>query len=712
MPWKRAVLTEVSDFSVSFIAHVSGYAVGMILYAMLLWLVFRALQESTQKNQSEPSAQSPRWLACWTAILGLLWNVGALLAFLLPNLHLTAPLPVLYALAVSALGFLPAVVVLAMVETQPMGLPAWIRRSISAAGFGLSGWASLMHLHAALSGESGSMSGAALQAMVWGFLVLLIWLLAVRVRAEGWDYMGGIVVLSGLAIAVLPFSQHETGEYSWGMEVVGHHANLLLALAILYQDYRFALGDLFLKRALSFLVLALVTLGALITVGIPVLRLDPDNEMANLSRLGVFFALWIITALAYPHLRKAVIWLVDVVVLRRPDYDQLRQEVAIAANEEEEPERILSRTGALLQPALLARQITWRPWSLESEAGPEWPGQVGVLDGDRGEESPASRAISVESLVRKGSSESSLSRPGGEEFLVFIPTMELPQYVLVIQGLLHRRRLLSDDLFLLEAVAHIIARRIDAVRSAHERCAVAIREQEMRKLTIEAELRALRTQLNPHFLFNALTTIGYLIQTAPARALDTLMRLTELLRGVLKRLEGDFSTLGQEVDLVQAYLMIEQARFERRLAYQVNVPSNLRDLPVPALVLQPLVENAVKHGIQKCAKGGIIKIGAEVEQRKNENGHEAWRTRDLVIKVQDTGQGPEDKGQEVAWGAGIGLANIKKRLHLHYGDHAALSMHRSPKLGTIVHIRIPLVGSSDLLAEESECLPSGQGVKE
>jgi sensor histidine kinase YesM len=157
--------------------------------------------------------------------------------------------------------------------------------------------------------------------------------------------------------------------------------------------------------------------------------------------------------------------------------------------------------------------------------------------------------------------------------------------------------------------------------------------------------------------------------------------------------------------------MIEQARFEQRLAYQVNVPSDLRDLPVPALVLQPLVENAVKHGVQKCAKGGVIKIEAEVEQRKNDNGHGGWMTHELVITVQDMGHGREDKGEEVAWGAGIGLANIKKRLQLHYGDHATLSMHRNPELGTIVHIRIPIVGSSDLLAEESGCIPSGQGVK-
>ena len=209
-----------------------------------------------------------------------------------------------------------------------------------------------------------------------------------------------------------------------------------------------------------------------------------------------------------------------------------------------------------------------------------------------------------------------LTKRNESEYLLHIPTVEGPYYSLVIDGLLHGRRLLSDDLMLLEAVGHLVARRIDTVRSAHERCAITIREQEMKKLTVEAELRALRAQLNPHFLFNALTTIGYLIQTTPAQALDTLLRLTELLRSVLKRLEGEFSTLGQEVDLVQSYLMIEQARFERRLIYHIDVPSALRDYMVPALLLQPLVENAVKHGIQPSNKGGEIKISAELKTER------------------------------------------------------------------------------------------------
>src|SRR3977135_2277542 len=128
----------------------------------------------------------------------------------------------------------------------------------------------------------------------------------------------------------------------------------------------------------------------------------------------------------------------------------------------------------------------------------------------------------------------------------------------------------------------------------------------------EAELRALRAQINPHFLFNALTTIGYLIQTAPPRALSTLMRLTALLRSVL-RSEGEFTTLGRELELVEAYLDIEHARFEQRLRVRIEVPQALRNIRVPPLLLQPIVENAVKHGIAPMRQGGDVTVTARID---------------------------------------------------------------------------------------------------
>ncbi|MEJ7617390.1 MAG: histidine kinase [Pyrinomonadaceae bacterium] len=168
---------------------------------------------------------------------------------------------------------------------------------------------------------------------------------------------------------------------------------------------------------------------------------------------------------------------------------------------------------------------------------------------------------------------------------------------------------------MLEWTAITVARRIDVLRVTHERCEQVLREQEIAKLATEAQLRALRAQINPHFLFNALTTIGYLIQTSPPRALETLLRLTDLLRRVLRAGE-EWTTLGEELKLVESYLDIERARFEERLRVRIDVPRELQELLVPSLIVQPLVENAIKHGITPLKAGGEIHIAARLAERR------------------------------------------------------------------------------------------------
>ncbi len=703
------MLTDTPDISATFIAHLSGYVVGIILYAMLLGLVFQSWHSPSKGKSGDLSQSSPRWLALWTGILGLVWNLGALLAFLLPQINLAPSLPVLSAVSVTALGFLPAVVVLAVVDTQSMGIALLGRRVISGIGFFLSGWAGIWHLSQVLFEDSTTHAGTALEMMAWGFLILLSGLLIARVWTKGWDQMGTIVVVTAAAIAALPFSQHQTGDYSWGMEVVGHHSNLLLALVILFHDYRFAFCDLFLKRALSFLGLTLLTFGVLVTLGIPILKEGMGNSMGQISRLGVFLTLWVATALAYPYLQRGVFWLVDAVMLRRPDYEQLRQTLAVAINKEEEPRHILTTTAAILQPALLATHIRWREDPQDPLPGHESQGHKIENSSTPGDSSAMLSAHSRNGISAPHQEASPvLSQTMESGFLLRIPTVEGPYYTLVIDGLLQGRRLLSDDLRLLEGVGHLVARRIDTVRSAHERCAVTIREQEMKKLTVEAELRALRAQLNPHFLFNALTTIGYLIQTTPAQALDTLLRLTELLRAVLKRLEGEFSTLGQEVDLVQSYLMIEQARFEQRLVYHIDVPSILRGCSVPALLLQPLVENAVKHGIQQSNRGGIIKISAEVNSEDTANPDVPSKQHSLLLSIHNSGPGSKPNKHEEAFGMGVGLSNIRKRLYLHYGNTASFQMQQTAENGTEVQIQLPIPEGEILVEEPFSYSSSGQ----
>jgi two-component system sensor histidine kinase LytS len=222
-----------------------------------------------------------------------------------------------------------------------------------------------------------------------------------------------------------------------------------------------------------------------------------------------------------------------------------------------------------------------------------------------------------------------------------------------------------------------VGRRIDSLRSASERYERNLREEEVRKLAAEAELRALRAQINPHFLFNALTTIGYLIQTSPKKAVETLLTLSGLLRSVLKS-SGEFVTLGEELSVVEAYLDIERARFEDRLHVSIDVDESTRGLRIPALILQPLVENAIKHGIARSIAGGTIRITARVEDA-------------LILTVVDTGA-DHDRGTafDQTSRRGVGLENVQRRLSCYGGSDASLSVRSEAGKGTIVEIRYPV----------------------
>jgi LytS/YehU family sensor histidine kinase len=169
------------------------------------------------------------------------------------------------------------------------------------------------------------------------------------------------------------------------------------------------------------------------------------------------------------------------------------------------------------------------------------------------------------------------------------------------------------------------------------------------------------------------------------------MRLTSLLRAVL-RSEGEFTTLGREVEVIEAYLDIERARFEQRLAVTIDVPATLRSIRVPPLVLQPLVENAVKHGIAPQRLGGAVVVCATLERGPAESGH-------LVLSVRDTGAGASAAALERGRATGVGLQNVERRLAGQFGSAASLSIRSTVGQGTIAEIRVPVDGPSGVEAD-------------
>ncbi len=606
-----------------------GLSTGVVLYAMLLLMVVRRDARSTVRREVDPLLLS-------TALLGLLWNLCALSAYGLPKLGVRISLAPLTVVGFSALGFLPAVVVQSVLRGEQDRLESRLGRSIAAAAFLVSATAASLHVRAAATGLTVP-SALGMQLLTYSYIVLAVPVAIVTRRQPGARRALWVAALSIFTVSALHLSQvHRDGP--WPVELLGHHASIPLALAILYQDYPFALADLFLKRALTLLVLvtvAFLSVTAFHTSAV-------TGPVGGVREVGSLVGLWVVTALLYPRVEAAIGWFVDTVILRRPDYHTLLAQIVRQSRDEQDIRSLLDRACEALAPALSAQTVTWE----------ELPGDPAISDVE-----PARRTADV-----------------------VIPATETPQYLLRIGSLTGGRRLLSDDHAALQSIGSILGRRIDAIRLGRERYARQLREQEMSRLAAEAELRALRAQINPHFLFNALTTIGYLIQTAPDRALETLLRLTSLLRGVL-RSDGEFTTLGRELEIIESYLDIERARFEQRLSVRIDVPAAIRSLRIPPLLLQPLVENAVKHGIAPTRAGGEVVVTARVDGTSERPL--------LIVSVQDSGQGATKLQMKRGRAEGVGLANIERRLAAHYGVSASLSITTTPGFGTTAELRLP-----------------------
>ena len=648
--------TVSTTLNVGELLNLVGLSTGVVLYAMLLAMVVRAGRTPGLRFGFDP-------LLLLTSLLGLAWNLCALPAYELQKRGIEGPFPYLAAVGFAALGFLPAVVVHSVLRDERHAVQGAAKRTLVAAAYGVSAIAAVLHLHAAAN-DWPVPAPFGMRLLTYSFVVLVVPLVAVTRGRPGAARALWAAALATFAVSALHLSQLHRGDASWPVELVGHHASLPLAFAILYQDYRFALADLFLKRALSLVALVAVAFAVIATFGTrsPAFARFVQTDPRQLT---VLVTLWVTTALTYPLLRRGVTWFVDAVVLHRPDYRSLRGTVSRLAQDADDAGDLLTSVCELLTPALNAGFVQWREWTSGDPGG-----SLGVAVAGGPDAAAMAATASGEAL------------PGPVTTCVTVPTTDQPQFVLTVGQLSAGRRLLSDDVATLDAIAVMVARRIDAIRITNERYTREIREQEIGKLASEAELRALRAQINPHFLFNALTTIGYLIQTAPPRALETLLRLTSLLRGVL-RSEGEFTTLGRELELVESYLDIERARFEHRLRVTVDVPARLRHIRLPPLLLQPLVENAVKHGIGHKQSGGEVEIRARIDRTGDAQRH-------LALSVKDTGAGTTYQALERGRAAGVGLRNVERRLECQYGTGGSLTIQTAPDEGTIVEIRLPL----------------------
>jgi LytS/YehU family sensor histidine kinase len=232
--------------------------------------------------------------------------------------------------------------------------------------------------------------------------------------------------------------------------------------------------------------------------------------------------------------------------------------------------------------------------------------------------------------------------------------------------------------------AYLIAAKIIVRKTAESEAKVreatsTAEEEALQRQLVQARLKLLQAQVEPHFLFNTLAAVDYLIETDPPRASIMQKQLITYLRGALPQMREDSSTMGREISLVKAYLELLKMRIEDRLEFQIDVPESLHGAVFPPMVLQTIVENAIKHGIEPKPEGGKITIHAQA------------RDGSLWVDVIDTGVGlPEgDVFGKSTNGTGLGLDNIRTRLALLYPGASRIELRSEIPSGTSVRIMVP-----------------------
>ena len=218
--------------------------------------------------------------------------------------------------------------------------------------------------------------------------------------------------------------------------------------------------------------------------------------------------------------------------------------------------------------------------------------------------------------------------------------------------------------------------RVQAEVKAAQATEVAESES-LKRQVVEARMAAMQAQVEPHFLFNTLASIDHLIETDPARASQMQKNLIALLRASMPTLRDNHPTahnLGREMAVIKPYLAILKVRMEDRLQTEVNVPDGLLSADFPSMMIQSLVENAIKHGLEPKPEGGLLTVRAEIVHGK------------LAVTVADTGLG---FGKAATAGTGIGLNNIRERLKLLYGKRATMTVAENRPSGSVVTLTVP-----------------------
>lgn len=605
-----------------------GHSMGLLLFAGFLILVLRD-RRVHQRGQG--------YLPVVAATLALLWNAGSLTVLasssgLIPSSNFAADF------SFAVLSILPAVLLQLSLEGRLR--PLW------ATGYAFSAIAVGLHL-AELSWPDLRLHVAALWVIIVGFGLLsavAMFIAGEEAPTRRKKTSRRIPVSMYLFLFAISFLHFSSGDvrHAWSSEIAVHHAGIPLALYVLLQDYRFLLLDAFLR----FLVNSVVAFGfILVSLLLNTKFHILDRAAANPFLAGILLVAACGTLVLLVLVRgRLQVWLTRV-AFHRKDWEPCIRAIREIGSKAESEGAFLEKTPGILAafvgaPRSILRKIDgWEDRSLPSEP-------TLILE-------PGLPAITL--------------APGDAAMEACVPIRFLKgDGALILLGRREGgRRYLSEDLRELARLAAVVVELVERFRSS-----------EIERLVLRAELKALQAQVNPHFLFNSLNTLYGMIPRGSEEARRMVLNLSDMFRYFLQS-NRTLIPLSEEVELIRAYLQIEALRLGDRLRTEIVVDESAGKILIPILSIQPLIENAVKHGAAARSAPGTVVFSA----RMAGDGVE--------ISVSDDGPGFRLAGDRKSQaGSGVGLDNVRQRLRLCFGEGALLTIS-STAAGSTVGFKIP-----------------------
>ncbi len=610
-------MLESFDMHEPLLINSIGHSIGLLLFAGFLALVLR------DKRRGQGGVLLPL-----TAGLALAWNAGSL--FVLAGLSgLTPNSDLIASLSIAALSLLPAA--LLQLSLEGRGREVWM------AGWALSAAAAALHL-VELFRPDARLHEAAVWVIIAGFGVLTpLAMLTSRPSVSrarfGKSRIPVSMCLFLFAISFVHFSPGRV-ESAWSGEIALHHACIPLALYVLLQDYRFLLLDAFLR----FVVNGAVASGFIVlAVGLDSRFQILQHARDNAFLAGVLLVATSLLVVLLGYFREQLQGMLTRVIFGRRDGESAVRAIRQEGNEAESEASLRQAATSVIASFVQASRT-----------------DVQIVDHWDERKMPGEPLL----LTNGQAANLSVERPWAEA-CVPVRFLKGDGALLFLGGREGGRRYLSEDLQELGRLGTVLAEQVERFRSS-----------EIHRLVSEAELRALQSQINPHFLFNSLNTLYGTIPREASEARRLALNLAEIFRYFLQS-DRTLIPLAEEMQIVRSYLEVEKLRLGDKLNIEISIDEAAERALIPVLSIQPLVENAVKHGVAVRSIPGTVRLSA----RTSPDG--------VVIEVSDDGGGFKSGAASSAVGAGVGLDNVRQRLNLCFGESAAVTIASSERGSTI-----------------------------